>query len=372
MGLKTIFKKKLISEVLERIPMINDLIKWLTDPNAQGRKRGITTALVLAAGLLRGVEPTVQKLCGTVTPDVKISDSPRFPMESENPALPHPVCKFQFEVVTDALDFLVDVVNTMQPNVETVTFLMGIWAIWDARRKAKLLGKSPDFMRGNKFTGEDSKETGNIVASLLIMALLPCSVMAQTPTPTPTPTSSIENIKISMFGGAMSTTGSNQEDKDFTWRLNVEVPVSKSGLAMCMADWTRTQDSGSPFDYRTFKSIEGHCGGNWKLNEKWAVVSYAGLSWARSNSFSVKDPNVWMFVTGGKLTLKNIGTQELLFSPHHGPSSGTALVSRTVYNLGTKAFYFADLAVPLSWSRFKNRPWIAKFGISGVINILNK
>lgn len=99
--------------------MIKRFWRWLTDPNAQGRKRGLTAGLAILSGALRGIGAGIAKACGIG-------------------ALVGAACTANVGGYAEWADLVgVAVTQFVTPTADLATVAMGIWALIDARRKSK-------------------------------------------------------------------------------------------------------------------------------------------------------------------------------------------------------------------------------------------
>jgi hypothetical protein len=118
MGLGTWGKTLVLRRVLKEFPMITRAWRWLTDPNAQGRKRGMTAGAAILSATLRGVGSGIAKAC--------VSGS-----------LAGAACTANVGGYAEWVDlFGLAVDKLLIPSADFATVAMGIWAFIDARRKA--------------------------------------------------------------------------------------------------------------------------------------------------------------------------------------------------------------------------------------------
>lgn len=119
MGLGKWGKTLILRRVLKEFPMITKFWRWLTDPAAKGRKRGLTAALAVLSGALSGTGAGIAKACAMG-------------------ALAGAVCTANVGGYAEWVDLVgVAVDKFVVPTVDAAAFLMGIWALVDARKKSK-------------------------------------------------------------------------------------------------------------------------------------------------------------------------------------------------------------------------------------------
>ena len=312
--------------------MIGNAIKWLTDPEAIGRKRAICAVFLVLAGALHGVDGALHSACDQGT-------------------FHGAVCRIDPDAAAGNIEIGVEWLKGLEPGADVVGGLVGLWALVDARRKAK--AKAAQVAAA---------------AGLLVLALmLPSAAMAQETSANrsePFYTVVHEAVQLTLHGGAMQFAERGKPDKrDFVYRLTLNVPAPAGMTVFARADYTRTQDGGDLLDVKTFRSVEALLGAKKDLGSGFAATAFSGVTWNRDDKVNPADPRLWTAAAGLRYTVPGRG-YVVAAAGHHGPVGGRAFLGSVVYEINSGASWFADVAIPLDAERFAARPYTLKAGIS--------
>ena len=201
-------------------------------------------------------------------------------------------------------------------------------------------------------------------APLALLLLLPAFASAQDPAPKP-------QSEAALSCGAMRFLERGSPDsEDFVCRLSLAVPAPSGLTLFARADYSRTQSVPAgeelSLDIKTFRSIEGFAGARKDIAPNLAATAFAGVTWNRDRTIEPTDPRLWTVAGGLRYTVPGRG-HVVAAAGHHGPVGGTAFLGSVVYDLGENAAWFGDVAVPLGATRFKERPYTVRFGVSARI-----
>jgi hypothetical protein len=121
MGLRDWARKKAVAAVAGRIerevPVIARAILWLTDPKAQGRKRGICAGAVLLSAGIRGIGSGIGTAC-------------------LKGFLVGAVCSTDVGGYAEWVDLVGVFVDTvLKPGADFAAIVFGAWGLVDERRK---------------------------------------------------------------------------------------------------------------------------------------------------------------------------------------------------------------------------------------------
>lgn len=181
--------------------------------------------------------------------------------------------------------------------------------------------------------------------------------------------------ELSLDAGLMQFAQRGNDHKDFTYRLNASVKIPSNFKLEMRADWTRTQDGGNLFDPHTFKSVEA-----WGAVSRavfssdtlgFDVLGLSGVSWNRDKDFDPEDPRLWTAGLCVRARVSGRGSAMPCLA-HHGPVGGVAFLGSVTYDMGSGAWWFGDVAVPLSRASFLANPYTVKFGIAGRLKRFKK
>lgn len=101
--------------LLKEIPVMTNVIKWVTDPNMVARKRTIVTFLTTFAFGLKLSIPLFLFACGFATGFIQS------------------VCSADFNAISNLLSGLATMIDA--PATSAVAFLTGAWALISAYKK---------------------------------------------------------------------------------------------------------------------------------------------------------------------------------------------------------------------------------------------
>lgn len=192
----------------------------------------------------------------------------------------------------------------------------------------------------------------------LALLLLPAFASAQTQV---VPEKTAE---VSLYGGAMQFAERGKEDKrDFVYRLSASLRVPQGVVLFGRVDYTRTQDGGDLLDIKTFRSVEGFAGARKEIAPGFSPLVYAGVSWDRDSKVQPTDPRLWTLAAGFRYDVPGRGYL-IASAGHHGPVGGSAFLGSVVVTIRDGVSWFGDVSIPLDASRFAQRPYTIKAGIS--------
>lgn len=279
--------------------------------------------------------------------------------------------KFQlgvlFEYGPDAINRLVDFLNALVP-IFTAFHMDGAIAmtakvvgallmlVGGAHKVWKILSQ---ILKNSPPTPPDLK--AGALTGALILALMPAFASAQDPTP-----AKVSPEAALSCGGMRFAERGAPDHEDFVCRLSLAVPAPSGLTLFGRADYTRTQnvtDGEDLLDIKTFRSIEAFAGGRKEIAPHLEATVFSGVSWNRDAHIEPTDPRLWTVAGGFKFSVPKRG-HVIAAAGHHGPVGGTAFLGSIVYDLGQNAAWFGDIAVPLGATRFREKPYTVRFGIS--------
>lgn len=314
--------------------MIGNILKWLTDPAAIGRKRTIAAVAAIIAGALRGASSALHAAC-------------------EAAAVVGALCSFNADGVAAYLDTFVGWLNAyVVPGADAVTMLMGLWGLWSARGKVAVV------------MPKGGASAGCVLLAILFCVAGPVSAQEAGILDPALATPAREPVQVGLYGGAMQFAERGQPDKrDFVYRLTLNVPAPQKLTLYGRADYTRTQDGGDLLDVKTFRSVEALVGLRRDLGSGFAVTAFSGVTWNRDEKIEPADPRLWTAAAGLRYSVPGRGYL-VAAAGHHGPVGGSAFLGSLVVEINAGASWFADVAIPLDAARFAARPYTVKAGIS--------
>jgi hypothetical protein len=106
-----VFERLKVSLFVKEFPMVRNVLAWLTDPAAPGRKRGIAAALFLVAEVLRQADGIIARAC-------------------EKALLVGAVCSLHLASFAPWVDVAYQAVQTyVVPSADIVATLVGAWGL---------------------------------------------------------------------------------------------------------------------------------------------------------------------------------------------------------------------------------------------------
>lgn len=282
--------------------------------------------------------------------------------------------KFQlgvlFEFGPDAINQLVNFLNALVPiftafhmdgAIAVTAKVVGalLMVVGGAHKVWKILSQ---ILKNSPPTPPDLKS--GALTGALVLALLPTLAAAQDIPPAKPAT------EAALSCGAMRFAERGSPDhEDFVCRLSLAVPAPSGLTLFGRADYTRTQtvtDGEGLFDIKTFRSIEAFAGGRKLIAPNLEATAFSGVSWDRDDRIEPTDPRLWTVAGGLRYNVPKRGYL-IVAAGHHGPVGGTAFLGSVVYDLSAGASWFGDIAVPLGATRFKEKPYTVRFGVSARI-----
>lgn len=313
--------------------MLKSLWSWLTDPNAQGRKRAICAVAAIVSGALRGASAAIASAC---TSDL----------------IPDVFCRLDPSSAAAVIDAMVVWANAyLVPGSDLIAALMGLWGLWDARAKA-----------------------AKVAAAALMVVTLAGNVAAQAPAPSPSPKTSATMeadtsgaLVLDLSGWTLAVITRGEKREYVGGRVTLDAPVAGKVRAFARADVTGTQDFASVesfAQYQTFRSVEGYMGLRYVIHPAGlAVGALVGTSWSIEGDDGPLDPRMATALAVVRLPLPGDG-YGYIGGGHRGPVGGAALIASVTYPLGPTR-WIADYDYPLTKAEDGTlRPWVLKTGVA--------
>lgn len=121
MGLKTWGKTLAVNRALKEFPMITKAWRWLTDPEAKGRKRGIAAAALVLAQVLRAIGAGLVFACKA---------------SIEAPALLTGAwCTVDPGGWASWVETINQVIQSITPGMDLTAFIFAVWGLLHAKAK---------------------------------------------------------------------------------------------------------------------------------------------------------------------------------------------------------------------------------------------
>lgn len=344
MGLKNFVRRQAMARALKEVPMLGKAIGWLTDPAAAGRKRGVTAALAVLSGALRGSAAAIKAACAAQM-------------------LPGWACAVDPLTAASWVDVAVQWIDTvLVPGTDALAVLMGSWALIDAKRKG---------------TAVPVKAVAG--AALLALLLAPGVASAQDMPVNAMATEQTEQAPapISASQAAEQTDGITVDVQTWTLalvtrderreyaggRVTLDAPAGPVRL-FARADIAGTQSDAFDFgDYSSFRSIELFVGARYPFRSGVALAVAGGVTYSIEGKDGPADPRIYSALALVRLPLPG-GGYAYAGGGHRGPVGGLAAVASVSYPVGpTRALVDYDFPLQVD-SAGQPRPWVLRTGIA--------
>lgn len=329
MGLKNFVRRQALARVLKEVPMLGKAIGWLTDPAAAGRKRGVTAALAVLSGALRGSAAAIKAAC-------------------EAKLLPEWACAVDPLTAASWVDTAVLWLDTVVvPSADALTILMGSWALYDAKKKGTAI----------------PVKTLALGLALLLLPGLASAQEGKAPLSASQAAESVEGVTIDVQTWTLALLTRDERREYAGGRVTLDAPAGPVRL-FARADIAGTQSDSFDFgDYSSFRSIELFVGARYPFRSGVALAVAGGVTYSIEGKDGPTDPRIYSALALVRLPLPG-GGYAYAGGGHRGPVGGLAAVASISYPVGpTRAIVDYDFPLQVD-SAGMPKPWTLRTGIA--------